>query len=110
MMREERCLSKRTERRAPPRLVGVQVSACLREHAKAWTPTRRRDVGALRLLVHFNFGGAYSGAIAPRLMMYLMPSATDMSSLVTLSSGTSTRNPDVGFGVVGMKIQTTFSF
>ncbi len=30
--------------------------------------------------------------------MYLMPSATLISSFVTLSSGTSTRKPDVGFG------------
>ena len=42
--------------------------------------------------------------------MYLMPSATLISSFVTLSSGTSTRKPEVGFGVVGMKTATTFSF
>src|SRR5882672_4593611 len=55
-------------------------------------------------------GVVYSGETEPRLMMYLMPSATDMSSLVTLSSGTTTRKPLVGLGVVGTKTQTTFSF
>src|SRR5271165_1019226 len=53
--------------------------------------------------------GKNSGEIEPRLTMYLMPSATVMSSLVTLSSGISTRKPEVGLGVVGMKTATTFS-
>ena len=48
-----------------------------------------------------DFEGNASGEIEPRLTMYLMPSATLMSSFVTLSSGTSTRKPEVGFGVVG---------
>src|SRR5580704_12272693 len=46
-----------------------------------------------------------SGAMAPRLTMYLRPSATLMSSLVTLSSGARMRKPEVGLGVVGMKTQ-----
>lgn len=40
--------------------------------------------------------------------MYLIPSATLMSSLVTFSSGTRMRKPEVGFGVVGMKTATRF--
>ena len=36
--------------------------------------------------------------------MYLMPSATDMSSLTTLLSGSTSRKPVVGFGVVGTKM------
>ncbi len=59
---------------------------------------------------HLILGGENSGEIAPRLTMYLMPSATVMSSFVTFSSGTRIKNPEVGFGVVGIKTQTTFSF
>ena len=36
--------------------------------------------------------------------MYLIPSATDMSSSVTLLSGKTNRKPVVGFGVVGTKM------
>src|SRR6266851_7713079 len=50
--------------------------------------------------------GRYSGATAPRLMMNLMPSATDISNLTTSVSGTNTRKPLVGFGVVGTKTLT----
>ena len=42
------------------------------------------------------------------LMMYLKPSATDMSSLLALSSGTTIKKPPVGIGVVGMKMRTHF--
>ena len=37
----------------------------------------------------------------------LIASATGMSSFRTLDSGTMTRNPEVGFGVVGMKTLTS---
>ena len=57
----------------------------------------------------FSVVGVYSGEREPRLTMYLMPSATDMSSLVTFSSGTRIKKPDVGFGVVGTNTHTTFS-
>src|SRR6266699_2853138 len=53
--------------------------------------------------------GVNSGAMAPRLMMNLMPSATDMSSLVISLSGTSTRKPLVGLGVVGTNTLNTCS-
>ena len=53
--------------------------------------------------------GVYSWEIEPRLTMYLMASVTDISSLVTWSSGTRIKKPDVGLGVVGTKTQTTFS-
>lgn len=55
-------------------------------------------------------GGKRSCEIAPMLMMYLKPSGTDMSSLMTFSSGTTIKNPPVGMGVVGMKMQTHFLF
>jgi hypothetical protein len=61
-------------------------------------------------LLRVSPGGANPGAMDPRLMMYLIPSATDISSFVTLSSGTSMRKPDVGFGVVGTKTQTSLVF
>src|SRR6266487_6724688 len=53
--------------------------------------------------------GVKSGAMAPRLMMNLMPSATDISSLVISCSGTSTRKPLVGLGVVGTNTLRTCS-
>ena len=40
--------------------------------------------------------------------MYLMASGTDISSLITLASGTISRKPEVGLGVAGTNTQTTF--
>src|SRR5581483_9865431 len=50
-----------------------------------------------------------SGEMTPRLMMNLMPSATDMLRWVISVSGMSMRKPEVGLGVVGMKTETSFS-
>src|ERR1017187_4241083 len=49
-----------------------------------------------------DFSSGSSGVMAPRLTMYFTPSATLISSLVTLSVGTRIRKPEVGLGVVGM--------
>ncbi len=54
--------------------------------------------------------GAVSGATEPKLMMNLMPSATDMLSLVREDSGTRMRKPVVGLGVVGTKTETILSW
>src|ERR1035437_9815659 len=72
---------------------------------RKWSRAQNDAVGRLD---HFIFTGNCSGAMEPRLTMYLMPSATLMSSLVTFSSGTKIRKPEVGFGVVGMKTPTRF--
>src|ERR1700722_2268943 len=50
-----------------------------------------------------------SGEIAPKLMVNLMASATDISSLVISLSGNRIRKPEVGLGVVGTKTLTNFS-
>src|SRR5437660_6022046 len=63
----------------------------------------------IRGFVSHRFAGENSGAMAPRLMMNLMPSATEMSSLVISFSGTSTRKPLVGLGVVGTNTLNTCS-
>src|ERR1044071_9011208 len=77
---------------------------------KGWHRGERRGLCSIFYSRFSAAGGAYSGAMEPRLMIYLMPSATDISSLVTCSSGTKTRKPDVGLGVVGINTHTTFSF
>src|SRR5690348_4762082 len=65
-------------------------------------PGRGEFIGGWRKLPQDRrLAGVKSGAMAPRLMMNLMPSATDISNLVISCSGTSTRKPLVGLGVVG---------
>src|SRR4051812_15102553 len=63
------------------------------------TPNFLRSAPSFDVQLLSRPGEPGAGAIAPRLMMYLRPSATDISRRVTFSSGTRTMNPDVGFGV-----------
>ena len=47
--------------------------------------------------------GFFSGARRPPEIMVFNPSSTDISVLIDSDCGTSRKNPEVGFGVVGTK-------
>jgi hypothetical protein len=56
------------------------------------------------------FAGGHDGTTLPPEITIFIPSATLISSVITFSCGTNTKNPLVGFGVVGTNTLTTFSF
>jgi ABC-type Mn2+/Zn2+ transport system ATPase subunit len=75
--------------------------ARIRARSRASADQRRRAIRAVALLG--------SGTTRPAEMTSFAASSTLMSSGMTSDSGTKSRKPEVGFGVVGRKTATCFS-